>query len=249
MVTDEISKKYSTQTLLASVQCASVLRDTSDLQQVVKHCVSILFPEHKDYLYAKLQQTSQNIPSASSISRSRLAVDVGMMLLARASNQQVGAKVTRTLLTDSSPQKKFDWCLTEIHSVQTCDLLRIIPLVRRLAGNRPEWHDEENAEETENAHELAQLNAELASLLKPTSSDAPVTFHICPPTAVGSRRSGLIHKIHALLHALFLESGSWAGVQTVLNTCRSIVTDQGVESGMAEARNLRLDQILPWVRS
>ncbi|MFM7990293.1 MAG: hypothetical protein ACKPKO_64360, partial [Candidatus Fonsibacter sp.] len=131
-------QKYSTQTLLASVQCASVLRDTSDLQQVVKHCVSILFPEHKDYLYAKLQQTSQNIPSASSISRSRLAVDVGMMLLARASNQQEEAKVTRTLLTDSSPQKKSDWCLTEIHSVQTCDLLRIIPLVRRLAGNRPE---------------------------------------------------------------------------------------------------------------
>ena len=57
--------------------------------------------------------------------------------------------------------------------------------------------------------------------------------HVCPPTALGSRRSGLVFKFICLLHALHLELATWQAVRNFL--CRVgefFTSDMGTKTGL-----------------
>ena len=55
-----------------------------------------------------------------------------------------------------------------------------------------------------------------------------------------------MHKIHALLHSLHLEIGTWPLVCSFLESCRSVTTDFGTEAGLAEVEEIDLAQLFPW---
>ena len=100
---------------------------------------------------------------------------------------------------------------------------------------------------TELAQEREVMDKRLAALCKRRAPPAvtPVDHHICPPTAVGSRRAGLVHKLHALLHSLLLENHLFAGLRQFLSQVRAVTTDFGTEIGFAEARNIQLSSLFP----
>ena len=82
--------------------------------------------------------------------------------------------------------------------------------------------------------------------LQNSPSTPTVDFHICPPAALGARRGHLLFKLHALLHTLQLEIGSWKHVADFLASVRAVTTDFGVESGLAELENINLSLLFPW---
>jgi len=63
---------------------------------------------------------------------------------------------------------------------------------------------------------------------------------------MASRHSSLLHKLHCLLHSLWLIIGSWA---LILKWCAGIIafaTDLGVESGLACIPTFRVQELFPW---
>ena len=64
--------------------------------------------------------------------------------------------------------------------------------------------------------------------------------HQLPPAALGSRRSSLLHKLHAFFHAYYNETCSWAALGGLMQTVVSVTTDAGTESGFAAAGLLDL---------
>ena len=70
--------------------------------------------------------------------------------------------------------------------------------------------------------------------------DAGCSSHMFPPGAVGSRRASLLHKLHAVLHSMRMDLGSWNEVKDFCDDIVAFTTDAGVESGLAgvQAQNL-----------
>ena len=238
--------KLSSRVLVHAVAACLHLRDSADLAHEALGLVRLLLPELADAITSRIHQ----LPSVSTISKGRAAVDVGFMLwmrevTANTSQKEGNSFLIRTLLTDSSPQKKFDWLLTEYHTFSGNNVVEVLKLVWQLAKNR-------GSEEPVVAAERKALQGKLEILLeKKTSHDvwAPQCFdqHICPPVAIGSRRASLTHKVHALLHSLLLEVSLFSGLRKFLQTVRSVTTDFGIESGMAEARNVQLKHLFHYM--
>ena len=90
---------------------------------------------------------------------------------------------------------------------------------------------------------LAQIKAERARLAQLLA--AHLLQHILPPAALGSKRASLLHKVHALLHGIRMESASWRAVGELLQNVVSVTTDQGVESGIADVHSVDLDAMFP----
>ena len=53
--------------------------------------------------------------------------------------------------------------------------------------------------------------------------------HALIPAGLGSGKTSFVYKLHALLHQLFVDVGSWEGVAKSLSLAVSMCTDQGTE--------------------
>ena len=58
-------------------------------------------------------------------------------------------------------------------------------------------------------------------------------IHTSVPTALGSARATLVHKVHAFLHSLIIELGSRELVRKVCELVVVVTTDMGVEAELA----------------
>ena len=76
---------------------------------------------------------------------------------------------------------------------------------------------------------------------------AALSTHLPPSVIIGSGHAKLWHKMHSVIHGLWLETGS----ATLLDAfCRAVVaftTDQGTESGLSKVPILRVTSVLPWM--
>ena len=77
-------------------------------------------------------------------------------------------------------------------------------------------------------------------------SQPALDVHIHPPAALGSGRAQLVHKIHAMLHVLLLEVGTWPDVSRYLATVRGVCTDYGTESKLADTQDIDVTNMFPW---
>ena len=127
-------KAYSSKAIVAAVQSCCLLRDSSDLQSQMRHSLTLMFPEQEAELKTAIERGMLRAPSACSVSRWRVAVDVGFMLCIRDMFRQEQRQAIRCLLTDSSPQRGFDWVLTEWHQLSVQDLRRWCTLMWAMAS-------------------------------------------------------------------------------------------------------------------
>ena len=74
-----------------------------------------------------------------------------------------------------------------------------------------------------------------------------VDHTIVPPTTLGAARTSLIHKLHALLHGLWLILGSWSAMFAWADGLFSIASDQGTEVGLADAAGIDLPTFMPYL--
>ena len=66
------------------------------------------------------------------------------------------------------------------------------------------------------------------------------------PVCMGSGRTSVHHKMHAVAHALRLEHYSWSGVAGALNNTLAFTTDFGVEYHMSLLPRFELQCLFPW---
>ena len=246
---------FSCKAIVTAVQSCTLLRDSADLERQMRCAVRLLLPDQADDLTRAIDQGLARAPSAASLSRWRLAVDVGFMFLMRSLVAQNRRHAVRCLLADSSPQRGFDWFLTEWHTLSPASFSSWVRRFWMLTQNRirgqmlskamdssAQGHDEDDLQ-----NQLTMLEVErkqLEDLLH--ASQPPVDVHISLPTAQGSKHAGLVHKAHALLHTLYLEVGGWPQVADFLSSVRAITTDFGTEIGLADMCNIDLTALFPW---
>ena len=226
-----------------------MLRDSGDLEKQLRRAVQMLLPEQSQEMTEAIDAGMLRVPSASCVSRSRLAVDVGFMFFMRRLVSEASQQAVRCLLTDSSPQRGFDWLLSESHTLAPADFASWCRVIWELSSTRKraekilllletraQGHDFEQLQSDlkilENCRESLQLELDSSQPAVPRPSHPVVDIHIHPPSALGSRRSQLIHKIHALLHVLQLDVGNWHAVAAYLASVRGVCADFGVESGL-----------------
>jgi hypothetical protein len=70
---------------------------------------------------------------------------------------------------------------------------------------------------------LARMRSVTSSLIQ------LVRKHSFVPTGLASNRGTAVHKLHNMLHAMHLETGSWGGVLELCSQISGIVTDRGAE--------------------
>ena len=131
-------RKMCTYTLVNAVSACLRMRDSEALQQTAINIVRMLVPDLAEDILHRVK----SLPSKASLSRSRPVVDVGLMLwqkhlnmhldLAMSHGQEDGF-LCRCLLTDSSPQRKFDWLLTEYHTFSGKRFLQLLALAWDMA--------------------------------------------------------------------------------------------------------------------
>ena len=127
---------------------------------------------------------------------------------------------------DSSPQFGQDWEITEV--VYILDPVAAFVAIRRMAKMMPDindadsetwglWCDALSGDETK---EIQQLHREiLDSGMK----------HVLIPAILGARHSGLINKLHSLLHSAKMDMRTWRMVKAAIGKASGFVSDQGTE--------------------
>jgi len=118
-------------------------------------------------------------------------------------------------LCDSSPQAGKDWVLTECRLLSKEHAVAVFEAVQKLFN-------------TKGQSDQTVYRGALFVILEENC-----TRHMFAPGAVGARRASLLHKLHAVLHSMRLEMGSWAAVKAFASDTFAFTTDTGVESGLA----------------
>jgi hypothetical protein len=109
---------------------------------------------------------------------------------------------------------------------------------RSLAGDSS---DEDLADEKlQQAERIGKLTTEVILAIK---------RHCLPPTALGMRKSGLAHKVSAILHSMYLELGSMRRLEQFIPRIFNITTDLGTESSVGELPNINLSSFLSQFQS
>ena len=254
---------FSSKAIVTAVQSCTLLRDSAGLERQMRFAVRLLLPDQADGLIYAIDQGLVRPPSASSVSRWRLAVDVGFMFIMRSLVSNNKNHAVRCLLADSSPQKGFDWFLTEWHTLSPADFSGWASNVWQLTQNRCRalkllkaldstslGHDPVDLEAQ--LHALQQERSRLDKLLQavvPHTQQPAVDIHLSLPVAQGSKRTSIAHKVHALLHTLYLEVGGWHRVGEFLASVRALTSDYGTESGLVDMMNIDLTALFPWTET
>ena len=258
-------QEYSTKAIVTAVQACTLLRDSADLEKQMRHSLQLLLPNQSTELSAAIDRGLIKAPGPSQISRWRLAVDVGFMFVMRSLFRETRGRAVRCFLVDSSPQRGFDWVLSEAHSLSPSDFSQWVQNQWRMietrshfqrltvacesAAGRAQDHDlldlqEQLRQVQQGREDVQRILDSLGSVRHPT-----VDIHLCPPSAQGSQRAQLVHKVHALLHTLRLEVGEWHEVAEYLSTVRAVTTDFGTESGLCDVENVDISLLFPWAQN
>ena len=220
--------KFRPKVLLSCLLLASLLRKDGHLAEAVEMTLSTLLPHSVvSWMQQGNVQVRSLLPTLSTVSRHRLAFIAAYCLCQQDSWQRAGPTAW-FLMVDSSPQFGRDWLMTVVTAVRSADLAALVDHLRE-------------------AYELAQLalagdplddnvamstrRLELGTLVQPM-----VQHHTLVATAMASGRASLMHKLHGLLHAMFLHLGSWAAVFEKCAAVMVFTTDFGTEAGLRKVR-------------
>ena len=91
--------------------------------------------------------------------------------------------------------------ISEVYTIECEDVLPLWEAVDEIIGLRQQLAEEARRVDPV---ELFEKVCELSALICKS-----IEHHILPPTAPGIRQSSIEHKLHAMLHSEYLESGSF----------------------------------------
>ena len=221
--------KYKMSTLIHSLCMSIECFGDSSIPALVNNALDIVCdPDIAKFykgLLADKDNTLMKLPSPSTLSRRRMMLDCGFMLLMRVLNS---AKASRFGMSDSSPQLKKDWYIQLQCTIKDEDLVSALRATHSLASTKHLFGDKSRKELTEFLH-------------------MAIDTHTCVPATIAWRRASLLHKLECMVQSFLMEvPGEIAGVEKHLSTFYSWTTDQGVESLQADVEWVRVGDLLEW---
>ena len=212
--------------LRMSIECFG----DSSIPALVNNALNIVCDPDIATLYRDLLADKDNslmkLPSPSTLSRRRMMLDFGFMLLMRVLNS---AKASRFGMSDSSPQLNKYWYIQLQCTITDEDLVSVLRATHTLALTKHLFGDKSRKELTEFLH-------------------MAIDTHTCVPATLAWRRASLLHKLECMVQSFLMEvPGEIAGVEMHLSTFYSWTTDQGVESLQADVEWVRVGDLLEWL--
>ena len=226
----QLTGRYTSWFAIQAVMFSSFLRDSAKIQDALKQGIMMAFPQTIANNLLQMLEESPN-PHAGTLSRWRVLFEAAACLQLRPrlakffnsteppqSPQHASVPMAMHVLVDSSPQGGRDWLLSEVHMLgHRVPLQKMLLLFWKVCELHPRAEDLDE----DMCHELVAAEQELA--------DA-VEVLVLPPAGLGHQRSNLHHKLHGLIHSLWLAVG--ACLPQVVEAISSFTTDFGTESGM-----------------
>ena len=221
--------KYKMSTLIHCLRLSIECTGDSSIPAVVNSALDVVCDRDIAKIYKDLLADPGNtfkLPSPSTLSKKRMMLDCGFMLLMRTLNS---AKASRFGMSDSSPQLKKDWYIQIQCTIKDEDLVAVLRATHTLASTK---------------HLFGSETRKLATEFLHTAIDT----HTCVPATLAWRRASLLHKLECMVHSFLLEvPGQIAGVEKHLATFHSWTTDQGVESLQADTEFVSVGDLLEWL--
>ena len=230
--------------LLQTLWFAFSLKSDAALKQALLHSLKVLFPRTGHaFLEKAISEDSMPLPSRSILVQARFFLDLAFMKHMREQNalrfqntEEIGSALH--LLIDSSPQGGFNWLMIQCLWISEADLSKaaaaakdLVQLARQLnASSAQGFLLQEDEVDTE------------VNLLKAVASC--IHRHPCPPVGLG--RGDLLHELHALYHALFLETGEPKLLSQMVSSVCAITSDRGVEAGYPQAPSYAFHDLFPY---
>jgi hypothetical protein len=225
-------RAYRMNHLINSLALAGYARDSHDLRDLCVQAINTVVREAqlRSYFQNMLTNTAHIIPSSTTLYRHRLTMHMGFSLYMGKQMQNMmespgGMCCWQTV--DSSPHMNFDWVLTGMATMRTCDLQESFQHAMILLSSDPE---EVRPEVRDAARHLALKLALVPGV----------------PTAVASGKAGLAAKMHATIHSRRLTSMSWKGAVRTMNSTASWVGDLGTEARFCRFRGHIKDMFGQW---
>jgi hypothetical protein len=223
------------------VQCLAVcnlLRDSGNLRLAIKYAVALTLPPSMARLVtARIDAEdgfSFHLPHKSTLSRARMALDVGYMCFIRELNhRRLDRGVVRYAMLDSSPQGHRDFLLINITTIDKVQLHQMLLDTNVL---QQFWEGED----------LQDQNAQRQEALILRRVQDNIDVHALPPMVIGSGRGTLAMKFHAFMFAQFLECKSAWDLSLLASELIAITSDQGVEFGVTRLEPIDVAALFPW---
>ncbi|CAK9065537.1 unnamed protein product [Durusdinium trenchii] len=231
---------YNVFYLLHCFVLCDLLKSDKSLEEAVQHACRIALPKHiQDVVLNMLRNKKRPVPSPSTVSRLRLKLDVGWMMMTRNTIDKmlnVEGGVVVNCMVDSSPQGGHDYELLQVSIVRKRDLAQLhvdILALERMSNLSLE-------ERVQNLQEEKVIMNRICSCC-----------HVFTPPPVllglGKGRSTLALKFHAAMHALYLMAGPSENLEKFTSSVCTWVSDYGTEAGFAHVRRMPLRALFPYI--
>ena len=222
---DTTSSKYTSKLLLHSVLLALRTKGGGQhLKDIVRDALRLVFPLSSAQTLMESLEKEGSMPSPALVTRSRVVVDLTLLMIARESDL---VPCARYAWADASPAKGHEWIWFQAVVIADEQLLPAFEAVTRLvvyvqkqcnvneASDGTDWGDDETI-------------LELLSVLH-----MQVRAHTFIPVALATSRADLSKKAQAVVHMLAMEARSWQALQMTLSNIISFTSDLGTESRLA----------------
>ena len=230
---DCTSYTHSSVDLIKLLLISTNVTSNHRLPVIIERVLGYVLPGYTlDMLREQMERLK--VASPSTISRMQRVLDCAYCLHWRRRWSELHASNTTSiyLMADSSPQFKQDWFL---QIVRICTDIRLVnnarmDIIAMHCTGLPDWSADEWRDWVLDLgpNELSCLRAYTATLRRHCIS------HTLIPTATGSKRGSSLHKLHNMVHALFMDHGTWEGVGRFLDSVVAFVSDQGTERLLAQ---------------
>ena len=153
----------------------------------------------------------------------------------------MGIPALKNLLADSSPVAGHEVLNSSFLEVPKSALIMVVTALWALCSTKTDVSD--SAADESLVAERKKTRADAGQILCDN-----VKYVTNPPMGLGSRHCSMIHKIHCLVHIMWMMLGSWSAVCAWAANVLFITTDQGTEANLADCPVVDLKQLFPWFR-
>ena len=239
------SARYRSVFVVRTLMLTHTLRQAGLMKVVCHLAMRVAFP---DCVFSTLEALLEEMqfPSSAQISRWRFQCDVAVMLwsrqrLKKALEKHTG-QVSSQIVTDGSMQGGREWLLSEVRLAGTTgDLAEALKLAWTVIPETSRIRQRPSLLSTLPASQTVGLPDRLEGSFVEIAECLSVV--LLPLAGLGKGRTNLPHKIHSLLHQLFLTVGDELipFIRTIVAAC----TDFGTESGIVHTKPIPMDEVYP----
>ena len=231
--------KYSTSNIVSAIRVAKGSKGgASKLVDVLQHAISMIAPPA--FVGVLQNQKERSSPSASTVRRNELALDLGIVELRR---REYRSDVVRYFWSDSTDQKGCKWLWAQCHEIDRSDLLPFFLAfcdLCKLTSMQPfpKIGDDASADTCP----LPSPSSSMVPLLKTISR---IREHIYTLAMMASGQSSLTHVCETVLHMWNLDVPVWASLDDYASSFAFHTSDMGVEMSLGPNPCEDINELLP----